>query len=82
MAKAAERTLPRAEPHTDAPPVDPTAVERAYRFYRAKRVARTEHRRATRIARARFWAILGLLMLACLVVAVTVWGEVTRLFGL
>ncbi len=78
MAQPAQRRRPRAE----APPLDPTAVDRAYRFYRARRFAKLEHRRATRIARARFWAVLGLLLLACLVLAVTVWDEVTKLFGL
>lgn len=78
MAEPAQRRRPRAE----APPLDPTAVDRAYRFYRARRYAKIEHRRETRMARARFWAFLGLLLLACLVVAVTVWGEITKLFGL
>ena len=41
-----------------------------------------ERRRATRMARWRFWAFLGLLLLACLVIAVTVWDEITKLFGL
>ena len=78
MAETAQRRRLRAE----APPLDPTAVDRAYRFYRARRYAKIEHRRETRMARARFWAFLGLLLLACLVVAVTVWGEITKLFGL
>jgi hypothetical protein len=78
MAEPVQRRRPRAE----APPLDPTAVQRAYRFYRAKRYAVLEHRRATRIAHARFWAFLVLLVLACLVVGVTVWDEVTKLFGL
>ncbi len=78
MAEHAQRSRTRAE----APPLDPHAVDRAYRFYRAKRHARIEHRRETRMARARYWAFLGLLLLACLVVAVTVWGEITKLFGL
>ncbi len=78
MAEPAQRPRPRAE----APPLDPTAVDRAYRFYRAQRYAKLEHRRAMRIAHARFWAFLGLLLLACLVLAVTVWSEITRLFGL
>ncbi|HZO61599.1 MAG TPA: hypothetical protein VFB35_01315 [Gaiellaceae bacterium] len=67
---------------SDAPPVDPHAIDRAYRFYRAKRYARVEHRRETRMARARFWAFLGLLLIACAVVAVTVWSEVARIFGI
>ncbi len=78
MAQPAQRQ--RA--HIDAPPLDPTAIDRAYRFYRAQRYAKLEHRRATRIAHARFWAFLGLLLLACLVLAVTVWDEISKLFGL
>jgi hypothetical protein len=78
MAEPAQRRRPRAE----APPLDPSAVDRAYRFYRARRHAKIEHRRATRMARWRFWAFLGLLVLACLVLAVTVWNEITKLFGL
>ena len=77
-SQPAQRRRPRAE----APPLDPNAVDRAYRFYRARRYAKLERRRETRIARARFWAVLGLLLLACLVLAVTVWDEVTKLFGL
>jgi hypothetical protein len=78
MAQPAQRRTAT----TDAPPIDPTAVDRAYRFYRAQRHARIEHRRASRHARLRFWVVAGLLLLACLVLAVTVWDEVERLFGL
>jgi hypothetical protein len=78
MAQRAEGGRPPA----GAPPLDSTAIDRAYRFYRAQRHAKLEHRRQTRVAHARFWAVLGLLVLACLVLAVTVWDEVTKLFGL
>jgi hypothetical protein len=78
MAEPAQRRRSRAE----APPLDPNAIDRAYHFYRARRYAKIEHRRATRMAHARFWVFLGLLLLACLVLAVTVWGEISRLFGL
>jgi hypothetical protein len=78
MAEPAQRQRPRPE----APPLDPTAINRAYRFYRARRHAKVEHRRASRMADMRFWAFLGLLVLACLVLAVTVWDEISRLFGL
>jgi hypothetical protein len=78
MAEPAQRQRRRSE----APPLDPTAINRAYRFYRAKRHAKFEHRRASRMADLRFWAFLGLLVLACLVLAVTVWDEISRLFGL
>jgi hypothetical protein len=69
-------------PATDLPPLDPGAVDRAYRYYRAQRHARVEHRRAEQMARLRFWFFVGLLLLASLVVAVTIWDEVERLFGL
>jgi cell division septal protein FtsQ len=78
MAQPAQRR----RRHAGAPPLDPNAVDRAYRFYRAQRHAKFEHRRATRMARWRFRGVLGLLLLACLVVAVTVWDEITKLFGL
>lgn len=74
--------IQRPRPQVEAPPLDPNAVDRAYHFYRARRYAKIRHRRETRIAHARFWAFLGLLALACLVLAVTVWGEVSKLFGL
>jgi hypothetical protein len=58
------------------------AIEREYRRQRARRHARIEHRRATRLARLRFWGVIGALLLACLVLAVTIWIEIQRLFGL
>lgn len=82
MAQPAPRRLEHAEPEVETPPIDPNAVDRAYHFHRAKRHAKVEHRRARRMARFRFWAFLGLLILACLVVAVTVWGEIADLFGI
>lgn len=78
MAEPAQSQRPGPE----SPPVDPHAIDRAYHFYRAQRHAKIEHRRATRMARVRFWSFLGLLFLACAVVAVTVWGEIARLFGI
>jgi hypothetical protein len=78
MAQPA-RTRPGREP----PPIfDPAAIDRAYRFHRARRHARLERRRETRLARLRFWLMLGALLLACLVVVVTIWVEIEHLFGL
>jgi len=74
--------IQRRRPRSEAPPLDSTAIDRAYRFYRAQRHAKLEHRRETRIARARFLVMLGVLLFACLVLAVTVWEQVTKLFGL
>ena len=66
----------------DEPPFDPHAVEHAYRHARARRAARIERRQANRRARRRFWLVLGALLLASLVLVVTIWIEVERLFGL
>ena len=83
MAQPAQRPRPRPEPRVaDEPPIDPHAVDRAYHRYRARRYAKVEHRRQTKRARLRFWAFLGLLLLAVLVVAVTVWSEIAKLFGI
>ena len=73
----------RKPPTVEEPPAyDPLAIEQAYRRHRARRYARVERRRANRRARFRFWAVLGGLFLGSLVIAVTIWIEVQRLFGL
>lgn len=66
----------------DSPPIDPEAIEDAYRFHRARRRARFEHRRRAKHAGIRFWLVLLLLVAASAVLAVTLWREVERLFGL
>jgi hypothetical protein len=72
----------RTRARREAPPIDPTAVQRAYRLERARRRVRDERRRASRRADRRFWVILLVLVVACVVLALTVWHEVERLFGL
>ena len=66
----------------DAPSLDADAVRRSYQHHRARRRARVEHVRRTRRAGARFWVVLLLLLVACLVLAMTTWREIGRLFGL
>jgi hypothetical protein len=78
MAQPARKRRTVEEP----PAYDPDAIEHAYRLHRARRQARMERRRANRRARLRFWAVLGGLFLGSLVLAVTIWIEVQRLFGL
>ncbi len=70
-------------PEVDEPPVtDPIALHERYRYHRARRHARIERARATRLARLRFWFVLCGLLLVCLVIGVTIWDKVQRLFGL
>ena len=78
-----------AEPATrhpagdDGPPsFDPIAVDRAYLQERARRRARIERSRARRRASLRFWFVLLVLVAASVVITVTIWREIERLFGL
>jgi hypothetical protein len=78
MAEPARRT-PAGD---DVPVFDPVAVDRAYLQEKARRRARIERSREQRRAAFRFWIVLlGLLALAVLL-TLTTWREVERLFGL
>jgi hypothetical protein len=67
----------------DAPPVDTAdAIQWAYRFHRTKRRLRVERRRASQLAGLRFAFTLALLVFVFVVLSLTVWAEVQRLFGL
>lgn len=67
----------------DTPPVDTSeAVRWAYRFHRTKRRLRVERRRAAQFAGLRFAFTLALLVFVFVVLSLTVWAEVQRLFGL
>ena len=63
-------------------PIDPTAIERAYRRERAKRRARFEHQRRAKYAGVRFWVVLWILLFASVVLALTIWGQIQQIFGL
>jgi hypothetical protein len=63
-------------------PLDPTAIERAYRRERARRRARARHEQETSLARVRFWAVMIVLLAGAIALLVLVWHEVEQLFGL
>jgi hypothetical protein len=65
-----------------APPLDPVAVERAYRLERAKRRARTDRDRALRRARLRFLSVLIALLALAGGLGLTAWQQIQQLFGL
>ena len=78
MAKPARQP---AEP--DEPPVsDPAAIEHAYRYHRQRRYARVERQREHQHACIRFWLVAVGLLLLTLVIGVTIWDQIQRLFGL
>ena len=78
MASPARRPLETEEP----PVVDPAAIERAYREHRARRRARVEHRQRAKVASVRFWIVLWVLLVLCVIAALTIWAQIQQLFGL
>jgi hypothetical protein len=66
----------------EAPPLDPHAVERAYRFHRARRAARERHQRERRTADLRFWFVLAIVLVIAAFLASRTLGEIEQLFGL
>ena len=76
----------RAPAGDDAPPFDlrrsRCAVDRAYLQERARRRARSERSRARRRAGLRFWLVLLGLVAVSVLLTLTIWREVERLFGL
>lgn len=74
---------PAREQQSEAPPpVDPTAVPRAYRKERARRRARVERAQERRLAAFRFISVLLLLAALAALLVLTIWNQVERLFGL
>ncbi len=66
----------------DVPMVDHEAVRDTVRLHRARRRARTEHRKRTRHAGVRFWVVLLLLLVASVALSIIIWHEIQKLFGL
>jgi hypothetical protein len=66
----------------EAPPLDPYAVERAYRFHRARRAAREARHRERQYAGLRFWFVLAIVLVAAAFLAARTLGEIEQLFGL
>ncbi len=83
MGRPERRTTDAEPPIVETPPVDVTeAVRWAYRFHRTKRRLRIERRRAAQLAGLRFAVTLALLVFFFVVLSLTAWAEVQRLFGL
>ena len=76
------QSAPTTAPEEDDPPLDPEAVDRAYRFYRARRAVRAQRHREKRRAGFRFWLVLVLVVAATALVAARTLGEIERVFGL
>lgn len=85
-AARTEAAAPRRRPHlpaTAGAPGDPRpSIARAYRFERARRTLRSEHRDERRRADRRFWLTLAVLGGGAAAVAVATISELQRLFGI
>lgn len=62
--------------------LDPTAVARAYRRERLRRRKREERARERQLAGLRFWVAVLLVIGTSVFLAVVIWREIHRLFGL
>jgi hypothetical protein len=66
----------------DPPAYDPAAIDRAYRFHRARRRARENRVRERGLARVRFWTVLLVLLVLTAYFSIVVWRQIEQLFGL
>jgi hypothetical protein len=79
MAQPATR---REAVDDDAPSLDPSAVERAYRRERARRHARHRRRNDARSSNARFWVVIAVLVFLTVLFSLTAWRELQTTFGI
>ncbi len=74
----AQRSAP-----TPLPPADPrSAIARAYRFERARRTLRLEHRDEHKRADRRFWLTLAVLLAAVVAIGGAIVYQLQQLFGI
>jgi hypothetical protein len=66
----------------DDPPVDPEAIDRAYRYHRARRNAKLRRKRESARARLRFVVTVSVLIALAIFLMLTIWHEVQNVFGL
>jgi hypothetical protein len=76
------RTIEPLSAAREEPPLDPTAVDHAYRVHRARRVARAKRKREKRWANVRFWVLLSIAVVVTVLLAARTLGEIERVFGL
>jgi hypothetical protein len=77
MAQPARRVAVPEEP-----PVDPEAIDRAYRYHRARRNAKLRRKREKARANLRFVLTVSLLVALAIFLMLTIWHEVQNVFGL
>jgi hypothetical protein len=68
--------------HAEEDLLDPTAIQRNYRRQRIKRRAREERAREKALASLRFWLALTAVLATSVGLAIVIWNQIERLFGL
>ena len=74
--------LPKRKPVEEEELLDPTAVQRAYRRERLRRRAREQRARERQLAGLRFWLAVTAVIGTSIGLAIVIWHEIHRLFGL
>lgn len=72
----------QTEPEDEKPPIDPTAITRAYERERASRQKRQERARARNRAHIRFYITILVMLAAVAFIALLIWQETETLFGI
>ena len=62
--------------------LDPIAVQRNYRRQRIKRRVREDRAYEKNLARLRFWLALTIVIATSIGLALVIWNQIQRLFGL
>ena len=62
--------------------LDPTAIQRNYRRQRIKRRAREDRAREKTLAGFRFWLAVTAVLATSIGLAIVIWNQIQRLFGL
>lgn len=73
--------LPERQP-VDEDLLDPTAIHRNYRRERIKRRAQEDRARERALASLRFWLALTAVLATSIGLAIVIWNQIQRLFGL
>jgi hypothetical protein len=68
--------------HVEEELLDPTAIQRNYQRQRIKRRVRQERAREKTLAALRFWLVLLAVLGVSIGLAVVIWNQIQRLFGL
>jgi uncharacterized membrane protein YdbT with pleckstrin-like domain len=72
----------QTQPEDEKPPIDPTAISRAYERERASRQKREERARARNRAHMRFYVTMLILLATVAAIALLIWQETKTLFGI